>query len=206
MSDEHQDMLIVAIYHMQQKISEVLELVDDAVRMWLIRFEKQIGWRRDKMGHPYFSIAEDGAQAHTMTYWPESHGRKRVDRLSLEKGHPGYFPLEPCQLMPTSKRVQDCVQSGIEMVIHPAKAAGRKELQRRGVDEEVTSQLLWECLKKGVEEKVTPDLCRACIGHAISACRVFSAKEDETVLVEMHGMKLKVKGTNGNWVPYPVNG
>lgn len=206
-SDEHQDMLVIAIWHFRRKIREVVERVPQDIRDWHVRFEKSIGWRRDVMGHPYFAVAEDGAQAHSMTYWPDAlAGNKRVDRLELPKGHPGYFPLETCQFMPTSKRVQDSVQCGIEMVIKPAKGAGRKLLHERHQFEPMTSQLIWECLKKGVEEKVTPELCHACLRHATEACRVFSAKHSETVCVQVHGKELKVKGTDGDWVPSPVNG
>lgn len=206
-SEEHQDDLIMNLFEHQEHIKAVLELVPPDVKAWHVRFEKTIGWNRAEKGHPYYAMTQDGAGAHSWTWWPHyRNDKQRISRLDIPEGEPGWVPLAAAQLLPSTPRVQDCVGCAVEMVIKACKSLSHQKLVALEGTAPVTMQQLWECVRDGVEEGATQELCSRCFGHGAKACHVFSARTSEIVEIQVRGKNLRVHGTNGGWVPRPVNG
>jgi hypothetical protein len=156
---------------------------------------------------PLYWCARDHDSRHSMKDVQHFLAKKKEDkvmwRLKHKRGEDNWMQFEALQFVPSAQRVPDSIQCAIEMVVKVAKTAVISSLPDHIAWTWVDMQ---DAVLTAVPDKVTPDLVSRCWEHGTWAIRVFSALTNQTVRCEVHNTVLEVRGTDGGWVPKPVNG
>lgn len=212
-SEEHQEWLIFrALPRCDEAIRQILAQGGARVRHLHDKVQEEIGWDEGKMKRKYYGIANDRAGVHTYTDWPRMRmiksrkKRKELDRRDYKRGEEGWMPLARCQSIPQAPRMQDSTESAVEMVIRKIKHHAHEYLDSLPGTEPLTWQDLIEALRRGVEQGATLEHVQKCWDHMTKACRVMCATKDTTLKVEIRGRTRTVQGTDGGWIPRPING
>lgn len=162
--------------------------------------------------HASFMLAEDQATTHSWRskrYYdklPSATGHtSSIDRLKLSRGTRGWVDFDPDQdLLPTAKKVQDCIQSPIEMSWAVPRRQTRLELSQ--LEGPVTWQQLIDTFCEKYRATVTPDFCERCFNHALKAVHIVCTPAGETITIEKDGKDHTVHGTGGGWAPAAYKG
>ena len=130
---------------------------------------------------------------------------QRMDRRLLPASAKDSIPLHPVKdYVPSAPKVQDCIQSPIEMVLSQVKQEFRElfRLYTSMRGPVYTPENMFSLVKLAFFSKVTPRLCAACWEHGCKAIRVWKTPSNSTLVVNGK----TVFGTGGNQVPRRFKG
>jgi hypothetical protein len=209
-SEEHQRWLIFrATMAMERKMATMLA-GSATLRSMHRDVQRALGWDEDERGYKWYGILYDRAPAHVWTYWPTRRETgKIVSRLDIPRGQDGWMPLERCQLIPSTRRVQDCIQSAIEMVLSKVKLVAYKWLddpKNVPVGARISWVQLQTAAEKGVKEGATRAEVQSCWERMQKSCQIFCGEAGKKLLLEARHKLRVVYCVNGKWVPWPFNG
>lgn len=156
-------------------------------------------------GHKKFLISHDSDSRHSFKHHGVVRGKKvEVDRRLLPQGSYLAIPIHPTRdYVPLCRRVQDCIQSPVEMVFAHVKVEFRRliaQLRREG--HETSPQVVVETALAAFNAKVDKTRVYNCWSHAFKSLLVWTTPRDRWVTIE----GVQYKGTGGNWVPQELAG
>jgi hypothetical protein len=152
-----------------------------------------------------FLVTHDHDSRHSFKHHTRINGKKvEIDRRLLPAGTKLAIPLQPVRdYIPTCPKVQDCIQSPIEMVFSQIKGYFKKLIAQRRLDLLDTSpQIVVETALQAFRDKGTADLVNSCWKHAAKSILVWCTPRDKFVAIDG---KLW-QGVGGNWVPRELAG
>jgi hypothetical protein len=169
--------------------------------------EKWLCWNTKRDG-PFWMMLEDHDGRHTYNdIYTFLQTKTMQDRTELAKGHPRAIHFnKTMRLVPSAKRVPDCLQQPIECTFSVVKPKLTEAVADIG---KATTLQIAEIVLDMVPQAVTQKLVHACWRNAASAIQVFAGTEDEHVMVQNKkggARTYKVLCTHGNWVPKLVAG
>lgn len=164
----------------------------------------ETGWDQDKYG-PLFFVARDRDRRHTTSDFDAYRdGDPGVDRCMIPEGEHNWIQFDAVrQMLPSARRVPDCIQSPIEMIVGLVKRDAQDMFGPHDPKEiEDMHRAVWEAS----QERVQPELCLKCFEKGLRAIRVFKGRIGETVTIEHNKRMVKVHCTQGGWVPRIASG
>lgn len=146
-----------------------------------------------------FLLSHDFDSRHSYKLHTVFQGKKcAVDRRTLPIGTRHAIPLHPQRsYVPLCPRVQDCIQSPIEMFFAPIKVQYLKVVGAKRREKLDTSPaVVYETGMQAFKDKGSVKAAYNCWEHARKSLIVWTTPTDKWV--EIDGMSFK--GTGGNWV------
>ena len=155
--------------------------------------------------HKKFLLSHDCDSRHSFKHHSCVNGKTVVrDRRLLPRGSNLAMPIDPARdYIPLCRRVQDCIQSPIEMVFAPVKTEFRKQIALlRRANRDTSPQIVVETALAAFRSKVDKERVFNCWSHAFKSLLVWSTPSDAWVKIG----DVQYKGTAGNWVPKELAG
>lgn len=161
----------------------------------------QLGWTPGGP-KPLFFLVHDSDSRHSyMLHVAAPRGRATMkDRRSIPAGKPFSMPMHPkFNYIPAAPKVQDCIQSPVEMVFADVKKAWDEQcMTPRSMTPREMVEVVRECFKK----RATPELVCKCFDHALKCLPAWYGLEKEWV--EIDGVRYKC--VHGNKMPAALKG
>ena len=127
-----------------------------------------------------------------------------MDRRALPPDHKLALRLHPKRdYVPLCCKLQDCVQSPIEMLFGPIKTEFKCLLAMlRGSQQDTSTQVVYESAMQAFRSKGSADRVNRCWRHAAKSILVWTTRCDDSVMID----GTVFQGTNGNLVPKDLAG
>lgn len=155
--------------------------------------------------HKKFLLSHDFDTRHSFRHHSVVNGKKaETDRRLLPAGSKLAIPVHPTRdYVPICRRVQDCIQSPVEMVFAPVKVEFRKSialLRRAQLD--TSPRIVVETALEAFRAKADRERVFSCWSHAFKSLLVWSTPSGEWVTIN----GVQYQGTGGNLVPEELAG
>lgn len=155
--------------------------------------------------HKKFLWSHDFDSSHSFKHHTVENGRHvERDRRLLPAGTKLAIPVDPARdYVPLCRRVQDCIQSPIEMIFSPVKTEFRKQISNlRRAHHDTSPAVVIETALAAFRSTVDQQRVFRCWSHAFKSLLVWTTPNG--AWVEIDGVQYR--GTGGNLVPKELAG